>query len=231
MDVNCGYKWDQQFLEVDHQPGFTLEYYFSMKVILLLACLVSLTPYSIGQKAAEEYDDAEAYAVFSAVIFKEWPVTEAKATKLVIRLETADFPRIGGIIGGISECLSAPKGQEAIYLPLIEAYKVANKESRVLQRKFVGDVEYELVPNLEVKSFFDQNGIDGWQDFYKKYPKSGGVNELSAVGFNPDKTLAIVYAGHSCGELCGGGTYHFLEKKNDAWSEAKWPGGTCAWAS
>jgi hypothetical protein len=66
---------------------------------------------------------------------------------------------------------------------------------------------------------------DGWREFYKRYPGSGGIINLSVVGFNDDKTLAVVYAGVSCGPLCGEWNWHLLEKKNAAWKEV--PGVMC----
>jgi len=65
----------------------------------------------------------------------------------------------------------------------------------------------------------------------ERVPGSGGYVEMSAVGFNSDKTLALLYAGHSCGGLCGGGTYHLLKKADGKWTEINWPGTTCTWVS
>jgi hypothetical protein len=43
------------------------------------------------------------------------------------------------------------------------------------------------------------------------------VFEVSAVGFNNGRTRALVYTGHHCGNLCGGGQYHLLVKKEGKW--------------
>jgi hypothetical protein len=55
--------------------------------------------------------------------------------------------------------------------------------------------------------------------------------EFSAVGFNVDKPIAVVYMGHSCGPLCGGGTFHVLEKSEGKWKPFEWKGSSCAWIS
>ena len=55
--------------------------------------------------------------------------------------------------------------------------------------------------------------------------------ELSAVGFNVNKTVAVVYMGHYCGALCGGGGFHVLKKKDGKWVALDWKGSSCAWAS
>jgi hypothetical protein len=62
-------------------------------------------------------------------------------------------------------------------------------------------------------------------------PYTGGWIELSAIGFNADKTVAVVYMGHLCGGLCGGGQFHVLQKKDGKWEPLKWQGKRCAWVS
>jgi hypothetical protein len=57
----------------------------------------------------------------------------------------------------------------------------------------------------------------GWKGFERRYPNSGGYIQVSAVGFSRDRTKAVVYVGHHCGGLCGGGRMFFLERDNGAW--------------
>ena len=52
---------------------------------------------------------------------------------------------------------------------------------------------------------------------------------MSAVGFNKETTLAVVYTGSSCGGLCGSWSFHLLEKTDGKWKEA--PGVTCSMVS
>jgi hypothetical protein len=59
-----------------------------------------------------------------------------------------------------------------------------------------------------------------WDDYYRRYPASGGFYWFSAVGFNPARTRALVDMGHACGELCGNGGPRFFEKKGGKWREA-----------
>jgi hypothetical protein len=53
--------------------------------------------------------------------------------------------------------------------------------------------------------------------FPQRYPTYQGWIEVSAVGFNSDKTIAIVYLGYHCGEQCEGGEFKALEKKEGRW--------------
>ncbi|MFM9904073.1 MAG: hypothetical protein ACKVQJ_05815 [Pyrinomonadaceae bacterium] len=188
-------------------------------------CGVRMAP---GQVAPLPYSDTEAYAVYSFVMRDEWPARAAKAKKLVIQTETTDFPRFGN---DKTDCLAPAKGEEATYAPVIAAYRELNKKSWLLQPKFDASIPFQIVPKASIEDLFTRKGIDGWNDFYAKYPDSGGAISMSAVGFNADKTIAIVYMGHSCGGLCGGGNYHVLRKTDGKWSEIRWLGLTCSWAS
>ena len=196
-----------------------------------LALLVILGAAVSAQKSTPSpYDDAEAYAVYSAVLVNEWPVREAKAKALVIQLETTGFMPFSE--KDITTCLTPAKGEESIYTPVLDAYRDANKVPRTLLQKFTIGIPYGFLPTADFKALFAKNGISGaWQEFYKKYPDSGGINELSAIGFSADRTTAIVYAGHWCNDLCGGGRYHVLKKTEGKWAEIKWNGESCSWAS
>jgi len=88
-----------------------------------------------------------------------------------------------------------------------------------------------LVPGVALQAPFKTNGPAGWSDFEREHPDSVGWIELSAVGFNHDKTVAIVYIGHHCGRLCGGGGFRVLRKAEGKWKGLTWKGGSCAWAS
>lgn len=85
-----------------------------------------------------------------------------------------------------------------------------------LERKFNIKIKYALVSDEEIDALFKE-GAGGWEAFHKKFPKSNGILTLSRVGFNAEKTQALVYKGWSCGGLCGGGGYTLLTKKKGVW--------------
>ena len=194
--------------------------------------LTLISPHGIrmaaGQNVSGAYDDPEAYAVLSAILEDEWPVRVAKAQSLVIQVETTDYPDFGM---ERNACLAPPKGEEHIYEPVIAAYREINKKIWRIQRRFSTQIPYELVSKTSIAGIFAKKGIEGWKDFYAKYPDSGGSISMSAVAFNADKTVAIAYMGHSCGGLCGGGTYHIMRKTDGKWSATDWKGSSCSWAS
>ena len=199
-----------------------------MKGVLLgLVFLIGLSTAGVAQTPAK-IDDPEAYAIYSVILTPEPSAKIHKQRRWVINEETADYPSYGE---DDDSCLKPLPENEALLRPLIDAYRKANKTPSILEKKIVIPVQYEIVPKATIYGFFDKNGPGGWTNFNKRFPNSGGYIELSAVGFNSDKTMALVYSGHSCGGLCGGGGYFFLKKVNGKWTEANWPGQTCTWVS
>ena len=199
-----------------------------MRVVsLIVFVLIGFVWVGRGQTVAK-VEDPDAYAVYSVVFTPEPGEKPAKPRRLIIRAETSDYPRFSSEPDG---CLEPDSENEARLRPLIDSYRKANKIRSVLQQKFNFPFEYELVPSETIDGFFKSKGPGGWAGFYKRFPNSGGYVEMSAVGFNSDKTLALMYAGHSCGGLCGGGAYHFFKKVDGKWKEFNWPGISCTWVS
>ena len=158
---------------------------------------------------------------YSTILAPREPVSDARAKKLLIRAET----------GTNDDMCLKPEGESiSIVGPAIANFIEVNKKQWLLQKAFQLDRPYEFVFDKEIDGFFS-NGVGGWKSFYEKYPDSGGYMELSAVGFNADKTVAVVYTAHFCGGLCGGGGFEVLEKKDGKWQPLKWKGSSCSWVS
>jgi hypothetical protein len=178
---------------------------------VLLASL--LTPQTSSPRL-ESYKVAEAYEVYDAVISLEFPSTDANTNRLVIRAETKNSQM----------CLAPEEPSEKIIGSAIADYIEQNRQSRRLQRKFELEKPYSL--------FNENEGTPSTTPadpsvFHAVYPDFGGLIELSAVGFNADKTIAVVYYG----PLCGMGEFHVLQKKADKWRPLEWQGLSCAWVS
>jgi hypothetical protein len=79
-----------------------------------------------------------------------------------------------------------------------------------LQRNFTLPKPYKLVTPNEIKAMFPPNSIGHFEELWI---------ELSAVGFNDDKTMAVVYMSHVCstGDGCAGGKSFLLQKHNGKW--------------
>ncbi len=190
----------------------------AVPLLLTAALLLYQTPAAKKGEQAEAYTDADAYEVYSAILPSEWPARVANAKELVINSSTKNFQM----------CLTPEGEPESSLRAAINDYVKKNQRAWVLQPMFGLELPYQLIAADELKSIFESGG---WQGFRSQHPNSGGWVELSAVGFNADKTVAVVYVGHHCGTLCGGGDFHVLGKKDGKWSPLKWRGSSCSWRS
>ena len=180
--------------------------------------------------AAEEKDS---YEIYSILLRTEMP-PQWDITGWAITQETQTFPSDGTPNGrGPGSCLQPPLDQRSVYLPLIEDYVAKNKKKLILKRKF--DLpQFALIGLTETKAIQER-----WQpraassNSGDAFPLNATVIfQVSAVGFNSDRTRALVYVGHNCGGLCGGGRYHLLVKKDGQWQvDRGYRGGSCGWAS
>jgi hypothetical protein len=162
----------------------------------------------------EAKDSYEIYSILLPIeVPREWRITE-----WAIRQQTQTFPNVGGF-NSVRQCLQVPPDQEPIYLPLINDYVAKNNRKRILERNF-GLPQYALV------------------DVGRTSERAGSTSavpvifEVSAVGFNKERTRALVYVGHHCGNLCGGGSYHLLVKNAGKWQvDREFRGMSCLWVS
>ena len=81
-----------------------------------------------------------------------------------------------------------------------------------LMDQFSLDVPVVLVSKGEIDQIFGE-----WDDFYKRFPDSQGYMTLSRVGFNSDRTKALIYMDNGCGVLCARGCYFLLHKEYGDW--------------
>ena len=189
-----------------------------MKTTIVIAVLAScMAICDLGQTAepatAKTYDVQDAYRIYSLLLPQEESYGFAKGT-LVIQEET------------VSKTLPArpcvtPEAATR-FKDVIADYERLNKTQWLLQRQFQVDKPYEVVSSDTINVLFKDGD---WEGFFKRYPESGGYIVMSAVGFDKEKTRAMVYTGSSCGGLCGSWRFHLLEKIHGRWKEA--PGVNC----
>jgi hypothetical protein len=87
---------------------------------------------------------------------------------------------------------------------------------------------------------FAANNAENWRFDRRAIANSRGVGtttkqrepevSFSAVGFNKDRTVAVVYATYWCGPLCGRGTYYMLDKRDGEWINVRQIS-HCGWIS
>lgn len=192
----------------------------SFVAVLTISAVLSASPKLLRQSQVTD----EEYAVYSAVIadmFAGGKVTfdtQAKVKVLVIKDHT------------VSDSLRADvESQDWKYLKqhfpsvsqaAIDDFVAKNKEAHLLKDAFDIELNHTMVGKDEIDRMF-QGGPGGWEEFYKRFPSSGGFVGVSRAGFNPEMNQALVYVEHGCGGLCGTGHYVLLEKNDGKWKAAK----------
>lgn len=199
------------------------------RALAVFLAIVSAAITVLGQESSppQPYADKDAYQIYDLLV----PHEETYCTKTrVIQQETIQG---GGGMTDIDSCVSPEVATE--FQDAIANFKAANSKRWLLQRQFEFDRPYELVSSETIEATFKQIEHDeagsgppleaGWRGFYERYPGSGGFVVLSVVGFNKNKTRAVVYSGAACGPLCGAWSFHLFKKVNGRWIQT--PGIIC----
>jgi hypothetical protein len=189
------------------------------KIRLLIVASLLLYPILVFSQNnhPEPYKDTEAYQVYSAILPPDWLVDTARVKSLVIQTETENR---------LPMCLEPDADSQKIIGSAITDYLEVNKKVWLLQENIKLELPYKIVSNEAIESALKKNI---WEQLYSDSGRS--YITLSAVGFNADKTVAIVNSSYDCGLLCGGGSYHVLQRKDGKWIPLNWKGRMCAWQS
>jgi hypothetical protein len=66
---------------------------------------------------------------------------------------------------------------------------------------------------------------DAWAEFFRQFPRSSGLVELSEVRFSSGNTVAETFVGRSCGTHCGN-AWRILARRDAA---GRWTVATVQW--
>lgn len=99
---------------------------------------------------------------------------------------------------------------------IINDYQAKNEENQKLENNFSVGSKVIFISEKEENQLF-RKGQDGWAKFHKKYLKAERMISFSRVGFNQERTQALVNISMGCGWLCGEGGFVLLQKENGKW--------------
>jgi hypothetical protein len=97
----------------------------------------------------------------------------------------------------------------------IQSFCEGNAKSRPIPAGLSLDKNHVLVPQERISEIFKRH--DGWREFYKEYPKSQGIMNVSRVGLSSDMVEAILYVGNVRMSLDGSGFLILFEKIDGEW--------------
>ena len=107
--------------------------------------------------------------------------------------------------------------------------KAKNKAQYALENKFSIKLPCILINREAEKKLFhsmpttpaDKNFVEkvriSWDKFYEEYPGAPGILTISRVGFNSDRSQAMVYMAHNASLMSASGELFFLANKNGSW--------------
>ena len=171
---------------------------------LFIFSLLTATGGSQVSAHPQPYNIAEAYKIYSLLIPRE-PSYAFGKDKVLIREEAVE---------GGSPCLTTSAAKK--FADAVVAFNRLRQKKWVLQPRFQLDKPYKLIGPEEIKALPD----------YPPQSAAASYVEMSTVGFNRDKTQAVLFMGSPCGGLCGEWRFHLFEKVHGKWQEV--PGVSCS---
>ncbi|MGD9904564.1 MAG: hypothetical protein AB7U83_13955 [Vicinamibacterales bacterium] len=146
---------------------------------------------------------ATAYDVYRAVLGTRTP---GRGEALVVLDETTTFASCSARIGG---------GVGDEWRSALEHYHAENsRPERLDPGQWLG-LSTVFINRARFEALLSP--MRGWQDFHAEYP-GGVLLTLSAVGFDPDRTRAVVQIGTQCGLLCGEWRDYYLVGQGGSWT-------------
>lgn len=195
--------------QTKHQKGNNMKRtVLAASIIILIFCGISFA----GEISTEEYE------VYSAVLTQIYP---SGPKTFVVTGTTSDNELLTDeLIKYIEEnSMFTQSGMFNLKLDgdMVEDYNEKNAEKHKLSAdKFNLPQEVILISSEELDEIFWGEG-GGWDGFYSRFPGATGTINLSRVGFDKDKTEAIIYIGIQSGLLIGRGDVLLLAKDKNKW--------------
>lgn len=177
-------------------------------LIVSLGALSASFPVRLFHKTIRVYSEPEAYRVYAAILPENLAYKRSTAT-VIIREETRS---------NLERCFSPHLLHDALVGSAIAEYRRLSRSPWKLARFFPISKPYELAPETDFAGFW-------WKpssplgEYIRSHPEFPGIIELSAVGFNREKTIAVVYMGYKREVLSSGWYVQILRKQNGHWRQ------------
>lgn len=169
-------------------------------------------------KTSDVLEDVD-YQIYSTVLTE--PQTNSK--QLIVFQTSSKGMSISEEIGSNSYVKFLKSEIPDLDLAVFTDYNRINANAVNFDNKFtVNSKTVKLVGEEELNFIFSGSDVNGgWEKFYKKYPNSNGYTRFSRIGYNTDKTCAVLEIGNFYASLGAGGAIVFLKKENALWKIVK----------
>ena len=169
-----------------------------------------------GQSGSDAGVSDEEYEIYSAAIKQYYVKSDTKLLVIEDRTFRYDFS------DNEEPWKDKYKGL-TIDRSTIEDYEARNVRPSLLNKtSFKLQVKFNLISDLDLKAIFHGTwGELEWIAYYRRFPESSGFIMLSRIGFNTERTQALLYLGSRCGPGCGDIHFLLLEKTTGTWTTKK----------
>lgn len=161
--------------------------------------------------------DPDEYAVWKALLEQKYG---GRAPRIFVISDRTAVDAIGKRSPIPDAFLSEETGRD---------FLAKNTESYALDSKVGGLPAWPVISTETANQLFPFAGItsidsetiqkmqNSWRQFYQKYPNTHGILALSRVGFNSEKTTALVYVKYDGGVMSHNGSYYLLKLVGASW--------------
>lgn len=205
--------------------------------LALLTFAASSVVGAVPAQTDEIITDPDSYAVYAAVI-PEFSTGDKPLSELPLLQETRAGP----------DCLDREKGRKfpPVWQPVVESFRKENARVRIIQSGFNLGLPYTIVTVEQLRNLMRDGGYSRQSGLsnhpgakvFARFP-GGRLIALSAVGFNADKTRALVAMQYDCfpswdartesSRVCQGGQHFTLEKEGGRWNIVRDVPVACHW--
>ena len=187
-----------------------------MRVSLAFTFVIAAATVGIRQSPAlaqnlESVTDPDAYAIYAMLVPQLWATRSKDPVLLQRETETA-------VPCGLSGPSSDPD-----WAAVEKSFGQENSRPKLLQPILKIPGSYRLIPKSEIEADDARLALK-YPGLYNRRPESREYAAVSAVGFNPDKTKAMVLV-----QVRGKGAVRTLERRKNGWVQAFGTGRGCEW--
>jgi hypothetical protein len=156
--------------------------------------------------------DNEDYAIYSLLLDKLYSNSRTPFVGILEQTDLFTRPR-----GTPDSTLNFVRKQtsEEISQEVIDDFKIKNQKSYKLNDNFRINIRYLLLPKKDIQDLFSTGG--GWAELNEKY-SIDQIIKFSKIGFNRERTQALVYTSTQSGPKTGYGLYVYLTKESGIWT-------------
>lgn len=190
---------------------------FALLVLMLMAPGRGSVTAALEKAKSDDGVSEEEYEIYSSLIKQLYVRPDTNLLIIEERTFRYDFG------GGDDEPWREKKKGVIIDESAADDYELKNGSKWLFNKNsFKLPAKTILITDDDLRTIFHGRWGDlEWINFYRRFPDSRGFIMFSRIGFNTERTQALVYVGSRCGPRCGDIHFLLLEKLNGVWTTKK----------